>query len=197
MKANLILTISIGLIMLSCQNQQCNCEYDDRTLIENDSMLNSAEVESAIEERFTSIGEPILDEVMYESYRFSVRFQLERYFKVYRIEQHENQYHLQVKEYVNYSDTELRNFSTILSKSQWSEITDEFEKNCFWTMPVDVRENYGYLDGSSWILEAKKADNPCTESTYHVVGRISPDSSAFLSICEKFMELDSLNTRQF
>lgn len=196
MKINLILTILIYLIVLSCQNQQCNCEYDDRTLIENDSILNSAEVEQEIERRFTSIGEPILDSIMNESYRFSVSFQLEHYFKVYRIEHHENQYHLEVKEYAN-SDTVLRNFSTALTEAQWSEITNEFEKNCFWTMPIDVKENYGYLDGSSWLLEAKKAKNPCTELTYHLVARTSPDTSAFLRICEKFMELDSLNLRQF
>ncbi len=196
MKISLILTISICLIVLSCQNQQCNCEYDDRTLIENDSILNSADVEHAIEGRFTNIGEPILDSVMNESYRFSALFSYERYFKVYRIVHHENQYHLEVKEYAN-SDTVLRNFSKALTESQWSEITNEFEKNCFWTMPIDVKENYGYLDASSWLLEAKKANNPCTKSKYHLVARASPDSSAFLRICEKFMELDSLNLRQF
>ena len=147
--------------------------------------------------------EPILNNEEIESYRFSILVNLYDYFKIYRVEKNKNQYLLHVKEYVvattsERADSLVSSFSRNISESEWAKITDGFRENCFWTMPVDIEKNHGYLDGSNIVLEGIKKNNHCTKSKYHIVGRVSPpDSSAFSAICDKFNELDSLNIRDF
>lgn len=204
-----ILIISICWLSVSCQNEDCNCEIDDKLLIENDSLINSIlnQPENGFGEYWKRFDEPILNNQESESYRLSVVVLLYDFFKIYRIEKTKNQYNLHIKEYAVSTTTTYRedslvnSFTREISKSQWDEFKDEFKKNCFWTMPVDIKEDDGYLDGSGWVLEAGKEKNNCTNSDYHFVYRHSPsgtnNSSKFIMICEKFMEFDSLNIRDF
>ena len=133
-------------------------------------------------------------------------FLLADYFKIYRIEREKNQFFLHVKEYAvsttirHREDSLLSSSSKELSELVWIEITNSIDENCFWTMAVDIEEDDGWLDGSGWTLEGMKDRNSCTNSKFHLIYRHSPygtnDTSDFIDIVEKFMELDSLIVRE-
>ena len=198
--------ISICLSIMSCQTEKCNCEIEDKLIAQNDSLINSIinQSENKFENYWDRFEEPILNKEEVESYRFSIVVLLYDFFKVYRVEKKENKFKLHVKEYAVSTTTKYRedslvnSFTKEITEHQWKEITGEFERNCFWTMPVDIKEDDGYLDGSGWVLEAKSEGNNCTISNYHLAHRNSPnDTTKFSKICDKFFELDSLNLRRF
>lgn len=205
MKNNLIQIISICLLILSCQNKECNCEIFEDLIIKNDSIISSIinQPRNEFQNYWNRFNEPVLDNPHKESYRFSITVLLYDYFKVYRIEKNKKVFNLHIKEYAVSTTTRFRedslvsSYSKEISENGWLSIANSFKENCFWTMPVDIVEDDGYLDGSGWVLEGIKEDNYCTKSKYHLVYRTSPDSSKFVMICEKFMELDSLNVRNF
>ncbi len=206
MKATSIVIISISLLMIGCQKEQCNCVFEDQLIVENDSIIHSIinQPQNQFQEYWDRFDEPILGNNESESYRFSMIVLLYDFFKVYRIEKVKNDYTLYVKEYAvsttskNRKDSLANSIERQISEKQWNEIKEEFERNCFWTMPVDIKEDDGYLDGSGWVLEAKKEENNCTHSNYHLAHRTSPgDTSSFVAICEKFIALDSLKIKSF
>ncbi len=129
------------------------------------------------------------------------------YFKVYRIENKNRTYNLNVKEYAlsttinSREDSLVSDYTKELSKSEWNQVTRSIKENCFWTMPVDIVEDDGWLDGSSWTLEGYDEENICSESNYHFLYRHSPygtnDTSNFINICEKFLELDPLVIKEY
>ncbi|WP_421794538.1 hypothetical protein [Haliscomenobacter sp.] len=205
MKKNSFLFLLITLIHLSCQKQKCNCESTEKQIIRTDSIVKSIlnQPENGLKKYWDRFQEPMLYDQAAESYRFSIVGLLYDYCKIYRVEHKNQQYKLYVKEYAVSTTARFRedslvsSFSKAISKTQWSNISHSFEENCFWTMPVDIKTDDGYLDGSSWALEGQKQNNFCTGSKFHVVLRNSPKSSKFLKICEEFMALDSLNVRRF
>lgn len=191
---------------MSCQANQCNCVLENKLSIQNDSLINTIinQPKNRFEKYWGRFEEPTLNNQNVESYRFSIVVLLYDFFKVYRVEKKEDKFNLHVKEYAVSTTTKYREDSLVnsytkeITENQWKEIKHEFEINCFWTIPVDIKEDDGYLDGSSWVLEAKNEGNNCTESNYHLAHRDSPnDTTKFSKICDKFLELDSLNLRRF
>jgi hypothetical protein len=152
-------------------------------------------------------NEPILMEQENESYRLAIVVLLADYFKIYRIERKNKKYYLHIKEFAvstttrHREDSLVNSFTKEISRNDWLNITNSIEVNCYWTMPVDIKEDDGWLDGSGWNLEGFKKNNNCSNSDYHFINRHSPyatnDTSNFIKICEKFMELDSLNIKEF
>lgn len=205
MKKNSFLFLLITLILLGCQKQKCNCESTEEQIIQNDSIIKKAlnQPENGFKKYWDRFQEPVLHDQTDESYRFSIVVLLYDYCKIYRVEHRNQQYKLYVKEYAvsatarSQADSLVNSFSKAISKTQWSNIAHSFEENCFWTIPVDVKTDDGYLDGSIWALEGLKQNNFCTDAKYHLAFRNSPESSKFLKICEEFMALDSLNIRSF
>lgn len=178
-------------------------------LIKNDSLINLIlnDPKYDFQDYWNRFDEPILNNQAAESYRLSVVVLLYDFFKIYRIEKTKTQYNLHVKEYAVSTTTTYRedslvnSFTREISKEQWDELKGELQKNCFWGMPVDIKEDDGWLDGSGWTLEGFNENNNCANSKYHFIYRHSPyatnDTSSFIKICEKFLELDSLNIREF
>lgn len=208
MKQVLIVLIAL-VITLGCQKYECNCSIEEKMRIKNDSLVNSIlnDSKNDLQNYWDRFDEPILNTQESESYRLSIIVLLYDFFKVYRIEKLNNQYNVHVKEYAVSTTTTYRkdslvnSFTREVSKKQWDELKGELEKNCYWTMPVDIKEDDGWLDGSGWVLEGFNKSNNCTNSKYHFIYRHSPyatnDTSSFIKICEKFLELDSLNIREF
>lgn len=193
-------------MIVSCQANQCDCELENKLMIQNDSLINVIinHPEDRFEKYWDRFEEPTLNNQKVESYRFSIVVLLYDFFKVYRVEKNEDKFNLYVKEYAVSTTTRYRedslvnSFTREITENQWKEIKDEFERNCFWTIPVDIKEDDGYLDGSVWVLEAKNEGNNCTESNFHIAYRNSPDDTTkFSKISDKFFELDSLNLRGF
>lgn len=219
MNKTIILLTVFFVTILSCQKKECACDIDPKVLIENDSIINEAlrrefmdydgkpfVVDSSknhYERYWKKFDEPLLGNQKNESYRFSISFLLYNYFKVYRVEKKNNKYKSEIKIYARCMTSGCRGDSLVsqiskeISKIEWQEITNVLEENCFWTMATDIKSDDNYLDGSSWSLEGFKNYNNCTSSSFHAVGRASPDSSGFTVICEKIMELDSLEVQEF
>ncbi len=191
--------------LASCQNQECKCVIDTNLISQNDSTINAAinSPRRNLSDYNNRFNEPAIHQSQVESYRFSITVLLYDYFKVYRVEKNGNDYKLHIKEYAVSTTSEQRadslvsNTSKKITKSEWSSIDNAFKENCFWTMATDIKTDDNYLDGSTWILEGYRQNTTCTNSKYHLAYRNSPDSSNFRLICEKFIELDSLNVKQF
>jgi hypothetical protein len=200
MKKILILLV---FYLLGCQNNKCDCNIDNVVVMQNDNLINKVinSPKNEFKNFWEKFDEPNLSSSQSETYRFSIKVFLYNYIKVYRLEKNNNAYKLFLKEYATKTTTAHRNDSLvsnrfrIISESDWLKITNVIEKNCFWTIPTDIKNDDGYLDGSSWILEGHKQNNNCSNKQYHLAYRNSPDSSAFKVICEQFIELDSLNVR--
>ncbi len=205
MKIIVIFFIAILYVSQGCQNERCNCEINSELSVKNDSIINSMlnNPRNEFENYWGRFDEPVLNHQDKDFYRLSIVVLLYDYFKIYRVERDKNEFKLNVKEYAVSTTTAYRadslitNQTRLITKSDWLNISKAFEENCFWTMPVDIESDNGYLDGSGWVLEAVKQNNSCKMPKYHISYRTSPDSSAFVTICEKFMKLDSLNVRRF
>jgi len=195
---NVIFTIIICFV-ISCQNNKCNCEVTNELLVKNDSLITS--IFKMLDNSWERYDEPLIHKTEIESYRFSTRPSLRNYIKTYRIEKLENQYNLFINKYHRKrnqdKDSLVSNLSNKITKNQWTKITNAFNENCFWTMPVDVEENYSIADGSLWLLEGMKLKNHCTNNSFHFVIRNSPDeTTGFHSISNEFFELDSLYNKK-
>ena len=181
-------------------------------VIENDSILNvllndTINVGVAGKSKWLNYywgryDEPVLHLQKNESYRFSINVLLDYYFKIYRVEKIGGEYKSEIKVFAkgmskNGKDSLINHIVKDISKLEWQEISETFEKKCFWAMPINIKSDDGYLDGSLWSLEGFKNDKICISSDFHGVGRTSPDSSAFTAICEKMMELDPLEIQNF
>ena len=210
-KARILLTV-LFFTILSYQKKECICEIDPKVTIENDSILNvilngTVNVDVVGKSQWLNYfweryKEPVLHLQKNESYRFSINVLLDNYVKIYRIEKKGKEYKSEIKIFAkgmaeNGEDSLMNHISKEISKLEWQEISDTFEGNCFWTMPIDVKSDDGYLDGSLWSLEGFRYNNNCTSSNFHGVSRVSPDSSAFTVICEKIIELDPLEIQNF
>lgn len=205
MKGITILLVVLFCVAQGCQNERCTCEISSETLVKNDSIYNLVlnNPEKYYENYWKGFDEPFLSHHDKESYRLSIKFLVYDYFKIYRVERDQNEYKLTIKEYAvstttrSRADSLVTHYTRSITKSDWLKISKAFEENCFWTMPIDLESEYRYLDGSSWTLEALKQNNNCKMPKYHTVSRFSPDSSAFVTICREFMNLDSINLRRF
>ena len=212
MKQTIIILTVLLFSILSCQKKECTCNFDPKVVIENDSILNVI-LNDVINEEVAGkskwlnyfwgrYDEPVLHLQKNESYRFLINDLLDYYVKIYRVEKIGKRYKSEIKVFAkgmakNGGDSLMNHISKEISKLEWQEITDVFEKKCFWTMPIDIESDDGYLDGSLWSLEGFKKYNNCTSSNFHGVGRHSPDSSAYTIICEKMMKLDPLEIQNF
>ena len=191
--------------LASCQDRKCECIIDANIISKNDSLVNEYVNPSrtALTDYWSRFNEPILQQSQVESYRFAITVLVYDYFKVYRVEKKGKTYNLEIKEYAVSTTTWQRKDSLVshaskqITKSEWESIDNAFRENCFWTMAADIENNNHYLDGSIWVLEGYRSNPVCTNAKYHVAFRNSPDSSNFRTICEKFMQLDSLDIRFF
>lgn len=207
----IILLAVLFFTILSCQKKECNCDFDPKVVIKNDSILNVilndvVNVDVAGKSKWLNYfwgryDEPVLHLQKNESYRFSINDLLNYYVKIYRVEKVGKKYKSEIKIFAkgmteNGEDSLVNHITKEISRLEWQEISDTFEENCFWIMPIGGNDN-GILDGVLWSLEGFKNNHNCTSSNFHGVGRISPDSSAFTVICEKIMELDPLEIQNF
>ena len=207
MEKLLIFICGLIVLIMSCQNQECNCEINNEVTILNDSLINQFLENDTIQGQFSTywerFNEPIIHQAEKESYRFSIKVMLYDYMKIYRIEKKWNTYTLNIKEYAVSTTTRGRedslasNYTKSISKLEWQNFKNSLEENCFWTIPVDIDSDDGYLDGSTWMLEGNYSYNNCSNSKYHLAQRNSPDSSKFLNICESFIKFDSLKIKSF
>jgi hypothetical protein len=203
MQKLLILIFSLSCILLSCQKKECQCNADPVVIRTNDSLIQVIK-NRAIKEYWDRFDEPVLYSQNKEFYRLKITVLLADYCKIYRVEKEGDDHKLYVKEYAVSTttafraDSLIRNYSKMISVAEWRNITAAFEKNCFWTMPLDVERNHHILDGSSWLLEGfSPGGNLCTPAQYQLVDRQSPDSSGFTNICDQFIALDSLKITWF
>lgn len=202
MKKILVLLLSC---LASCQARECKCIIDANIISKNDSLINKYVDPSrtALTAYWYRFNEPVLHQSQVESYRFSIRVLVYDYFKVYRVEKNGKTYNLEIKEYAVSTTTEQRKDSLVsytskqITKLEWESIDNAFSENCFWTMAADIESDNHYFDGSIWVLEGYRSNPICTNAKYHVAFRNAPDSSNFRTICEKFIQLDSLNIRFF
>lgn len=200
-----ICLLILCLLLLSCQQEECYCEVNEDMIAQNASTIDSVLQSPGFNftKHWKQFNEPLLHLQKRTTYRLAIIILLADYYKIYRVDRDWNSYSLHVKEYATATTTDYRpdslvsSFSKEISKEDWLGIENAFKENCFWTMPVDIKADDNYLDGSGWLLEGSKRDHPCTNSGYHFVHRNSPDSSAFRMICEQFMKLDSLVVRKF
>lgn len=201
-----ILALFVCLLAASCQNRRCTCEHDDALIARNDSTINRVVNQSgnSFARYWKRFEEPTLYDSKVEAYRLTVLVSLFDYFKVYRIEHRDDQYTLHVKEYAVRTTARYRPDSLVssstrpITQQQWQGIRDAFENNCFWTLPVDIKEDDNYQDGTGWALEGIQARNSCTKAQYHLAHRVSPKGpNPFVNICEQLMAFDSLKVKQF
>lgn len=75
-----------------------------------------------------------------------------------------------------------------VSIPEWINFKKLLAKECFWTL--DIGKDLIGIDGSVWILEAKK------ENRYHVVYRRSPERGNFRAACLYLLELSELNINE-
>lgn len=209
MKPTILLLLSILFINIGCNNTECNCVSEYKLVPLNDSIINSmlTQEDDWFHTYWERYEEPILQDQSHESYRLAITVLLADYYKVYRIENKNRKYNLNIKEYAvsatidSREDSLVNDYTKELSKSEWNELTRSIKENCFWTLPVDIVEDDGWLDGSSWTLEGYDEENKCSESNYHFLYRHSPyetnDTSNFIKICEKFLELDPLVIKEY
>ncbi|MFK7773305.1 MAG: hypothetical protein AB8F94_14250 [Saprospiraceae bacterium] len=212
-KAIIVLTV-LFFTILSCQKKECTCESDPKVVIKNDSLIHRYMNVSITPFRdqkrevkllnyiWDKYNEPVLHIHGVETYRFSIGlFSFGNYFKIYRIGKKGNSYNSETKvfgrEITEYGeDSLIYHVSKEISKIEWQEITKVVEENCFWTIVPDIKSDDQFLDPAwGWRLEGFKNENDCTNSNYHIVTRNYPDSSEFIFICEKIMELDTFKNR--
>lgn len=135
-----------------------------------------------------------------ESYRLTVNCSITNFAKTYELNITDSNPVLLVQEFFKSSEGKriigLYNEESFnLTRHQLSTLQSTFTNNCFWTMQSEIEKDKDYLDGSQYALEGVNGFNNCTTSKYHMVSRLSPDSSSFLKICEEFFKIDSLNLR--
>ncbi|MBL4650008.1 MAG: hypothetical protein JKY03_09770 [Aureispira sp.] len=183
------------LLLISCQREVNPCSLSEdliSAIKTEDSLISQPDYqERYLEWAKEREGEPSLLNYKNEAYRFSWSHTFGGA-EVYRIEKKQNGYSATIKIYVQasgtYEDSLVHSSEKWIPEAVWTEIMDGLNKNSFWTYPriIDRRG----LDGASWSLEGyNPIKNKCTYQNYHGVGRWSPIDSAFVSMCNLFMNL--------
>jgi hypothetical protein len=188
----ILLTLCVNFTR--CQNKRCECDIDTKVISKNDSLIKNY-INLPLDEQWAIYNEPNLYEIHNSSYRMTVRESFLNYFRIYRIEKQSKKYTLYYKGYrtdIRGNDSLITDVSKSITKREWPLIERSFIDNCFWVMPVDIEKNHNILDGIPMTLEAHCETNNCTNANYHFVFRVSPEKSDFISICDLFMELDTL-----
>ncbi len=171
-----ILYILITLItLLGCSEEPFNCTCNTTFVKENDSIMQSARLDSSVIKLDKRYNQELLEKRGTESYRVYIRHSLNYYFQVYTVVKNNDGATLEVQEYKGSSGYSLENkldtsYLIDLNKNQWSNIKKSIDSNCFWTLQFDdgVREHK--LDGGEMILEGYQPDKRnCSNSDYYVV----------------------------
>jgi hypothetical protein len=182
--------ISAIIICLSCSEQKCDCiiPQSNHKYEFNAESINSQD----FLDYWSKLDESLLPFQEYECYRLSYISPLDERIKIHRIQQTQNGFELHIKEYDFHSSNEgailISNKEKKLSREEWLNLKKDFNKNCFWTMPIN--DNKNGLDGTVYRLEGfNPTGNICTNQKYHLVSRWSPDSTSFLKLCNRISEL--------
>lgn len=173
--------------------EKCNCEISPRIENFNDSIWKdgAALYEKKVLSRF---GEKLIN----NAGRFMIRFSIRGAFywsKFYTIEQTDDSFTLRTRLFKRPQDENrdvfLGSSYRVLSVNEIESIRKEIKESCFWTMQSSQKEYF--LDGAAFTLEIYDPEgNACTEKNFHIVGRCSPHSTGFATLCEKIISLDPL-----
>lgn len=196
-----ILFFLIAVLSISCSVKECNCPYDAQVQAESDSFINVILADtsfSSLRNYFDRMKVPPLDTLKEASFQLFINPTLLPYHKLYHLEKDETGQRLisklvktKRKAYKpdQYEEHEKR---IELSTSKWKALNAIIDNQCFWsTATNDERQ---VLDGTSLVMQGRKLEpNNCTNRTYHLVGRVGPDSSAFQIVVDHIVSLDPFN----
>ncbi len=185
------------LISTSCR-ENLDCTVDQSMVHSNDSTIAALLESRRFNAYWDRIPEPQLSKSNAETYRFI--FHHERYSDIYTLVNEGDSYQLTLKEYQRLGEREKKDslLSAVIatiSEDDCMMFNAALDEMKYWSTPViDDRR---VLDGSGWALEGFMPDaNNCTERTYHIVVRISPEPSPFRDVCELLMDLgNQITTR--
>lgn len=174
--------ILFAMICFGCSKPNpYNCDMNQSVFAMNDSMLNEPENFVRFHARLEKHNEEKLQLQTSQAYRLITNYAFEYGTEIFTFKKNKEGGTLTIKQF--FSDNAKHLFcvhDTLITKQltsiQWNELVEQFDANCFWTIPSPI-QNRG-LDGGIWILEAfdPKAKNP-RHHTYAIAGRWSPDQN--------------------
>lgn len=176
----------VSTAILGCSEEPFNCMCNTSFVKENDSIVQTARLDSSIIKLDKRYNQELLEYRRDESYRIYIRHSLNKYFQVYTLVKNNEGATLEVQEYVGSSGYSLDNrldtsYSIDLTKKEWSKIKKSIDSNCFWTLRFDDGVCHETLDGGEMILQGYQPDKRnCANSDYYlIVGGVSKDKRIY------------------
>jgi hypothetical protein len=172
---NTLSTLMIFTTILGCSEEPVNCKCNTSFVKENDSIVQSARLDSSIIKLDKRYNQELLEYRKEESYRIYIRHSLNKYFQVYTLVKNNERATLEVQEYVGSSGYSLDNrldtsYSIELTKNEWSNIKKSIDSNCFWTLRFNDGVRHETLDGGEMILQGYQPDKRnCANSDYYLI----------------------------
>jgi len=203
MKNHLIYILIVFVFLFGCNSQSENSVIDN---FQNEHHLTEFEKDSIegikwLNKIHDSIGEPNLNHLDYECYRFNY-FNSFGKNKLFRIEHFGNNHNRMIIKFYaqdKYYDKENDNYdydNYILTSEKIIDITleqyNEFKKlidgSYFWSLKMMESPQPQYLDGYTYLLEGFEPKSSSKKQRYNIVARAVPHEGSFRKACEKLME---------
>jgi hypothetical protein len=191
MKTNLLSLFLWITLFISCHEARNPCSLSEEILgniRKEDSLISLPLIKERDRKMWEVFNEPSLLHTTTETYRFSIHGSF-GHIEIYRVEENNDKHILTIKVYerVAKRDTLYSFTKREISKELWTKLKTSLD-NYFWTLPGSTGR-LG-LDGEVWVLEGYKTINDkCTKQQYHRVGQWSPVDTAFINMCNLFIEL--------
>lgn len=201
MKTFLFIGISI-FILLSCKQEPYKCNCDTSAVTKNDSIIGSMLKDTSSYNRYLRYYHiPHLAIYENECYRLKLSHSFSRYTQIYTLIHTGSGAVLDIKEYIKPKikrDIQKLHitYRIELSNQQWEEIKKAIETKCYWSQPMNER-NQETLDGGSWLLEGYDPEKRnCANALYHIDDCYYEESSDFGKLCrliKKYAHEEKLN----
>ena len=197
MKSKAIYLLLFLIPLTSCFSEKCNCPVDEEIIEENIQAFKEIE-----ESSWTEIGLEDYKSFNRDTYRLIIfPTWMNSEISEYRMENGWGKPKISVSRYKRIELTKNNKLKKVgeakefvISEDEWAEFEKLVTEKCFWTM--SVRSKQMYLDGTGWILEAKKGiENNCSNRNYHIVSRVT-DSPSYFELCYKFLKLASSSKKE-
>ena len=169
------------LLTLGCK-QKIDCNLNEDILKFNDSIIQKSKSEKWLSKFLSNTNDSELIQSEEKAYRFMI---LGAWGSIssYKITKNNNKISITKKNYWEYYDD--RKIDSLgkekkkeLKIKDWIEVENYLANLNFWTSPVIKKNDYGVLDGTSYLIEGySMTKNKCTNRNYHLTNRISPPKS--------------------
>jgi len=171
-------------IILSSCSEICDCEVSSEVMNKNDRLLKIMDENGRLKDIHSCYGVP----EVFDSEECIQLFITNGHGKceIYRLTKTGSSYTFFNKVTENNGSKLSVLYSSGTKKinsNVFFKIKELIESSCFWTAPIESKENTPILDGEMRYLEVfRLKENPCTFKQYHIVARNSLELSVFKDV---------------